>query len=47
MVSIKMKASILIEKFGKEQIKIPALSWLEFLKLLDELSQARKLKDKK
>ena len=42
-----MNANILIEKFGKEQITIPALRWCDFLKLLDELSQARRLKNKK
>ena len=42
-----MNASTLIEKFGKEQITIPALTWFDFLKLLDELSQARKLTGKK
>ena len=41
-----MKASILIEKFGKEKVTIPALSWSDFLKLLDELSKAKKTKNK-
>lgn len=36
-----MTAQMLIESFGKHQIKLGAMSWQEFTCLLDELERLR------